>query len=186
MRTVRRIAAAAPLLLAVLSVPLAAMAEGMPKVGDRAPDFTLAGSDGKSYALSDFVGEREVVLAWFPKAFTPGCTVELTKLHESADRLEDFEAAVFMVSLDDPERNGAFAASHGASQTLLSDRDGRAAQAFGVAGPGGSYAKRWTFYIDREGVIRHIDTNVDVATAGADIARTLGDLGFARKSAPAS
>ena len=60
------------LLLCTAVVLLATAAAAEPKVGEKAPDFTLAGSDGKTYALADFVGKRGVVLAWFPKAFTPG------------------------------------------------------------------------------------------------------------------
>ena len=83
-----------------------------------------------------------------------------------------------MVSLDEPERNRAFAESLGAEQVLLSDPTGTGAQAYGVAAPGASYAKRWTFYIDREGRIRQLDKHVKVETAGQDIARQLAALGF--------
>jgi len=89
-----------------------------------------------------------------------------------------------MVSLDGPEQNRAFAESLGTTQTLLSDEGGRVAVAYGVAAPGGRYAKRWTFYIDREGMIREIDKRVSVATAGQDIARSLGALGFRRVEDP--
>ena len=56
------------------------------KVGDPAPDFTLQASDGKTYKLSDFKGKQAVVLAWFPKAFTQGCTIECKSLAENGDR----------------------------------------------------------------------------------------------------
>lgn len=88
-----------------------------------------------------------------------------------------------MVSLDDPEKNRAFAESLETQQTLLSDPTGDVARAYGVAGFGGLFAKRWTFYIDREGVIREIDKNVKVGSAGQDIARQLGELGFPRREA---
>lgn len=86
-----------------------------------------------------------------------------------------------MVSLDDPEKNKAFADSLETTQTLLSDPSGDVADAYGVAGFGGFFAKRWTFYIDREGVIRAIDREVDVDTAGQDIAKRLGELGFPKR-----
>jgi peroxiredoxin Q/BCP len=85
-----------------------------------------------------------------------------------------------MVSLDDAEKNRAFAEALGAKHVVLSDPDKVAAEAYGVVALGGLYARRWTFYIDKDGVIRHIDTNVDVATAGQDIARTLEVLDFPR------
>lgn len=83
-----------------------------------------------------------------------------------------------MVSLDEPEKNRAFAESLGTSQVLLSDPTGKVGAAYGVRGLAGLYAKRWTFYIDAEGVIRAIDRDVHVATAGQDIARKLSELGF--------
>ena len=86
-----------------------------------------------------------------------------------------------MVSLDDPERNRAFAESLEAKQVLLSDPGGEAARAFGVLSASGTHAQRWTFYIDREGVIRAIDKAVRVESAGQDIARKLEELGFPRR-----
>jgi peroxiredoxin Q/BCP len=89
-----------------------------------------------------------------------------------------------MVSLDDPEKNKAFADSLDAKLVLLSDPGGENAKAYGVRALGGLYARRWTFYIDREGVIREIDKDVDVESAGQDIARKLGELGFPRRPRP--
>jgi len=83
-----------------------------------------------------------------------------------------------MVSLDTPEKNKEFADGLDAKHVLLSDPTGEAAKAYGVAGFGGLFAKRWTFYIDKDGVIREIDKSVSTATAGQDIARKLGELGF--------
>lgn len=87
-----------------------------------------------------------------------------------------------MVSLDAPERNRAFAESLGADLVLLSDPTGLSAAAYGVKAPDGSYAKRWTFYIDREGVVRAVDRDVHPESAGQDIVRTLDELGFPRRS----
>jgi peroxiredoxin Q/BCP len=86
-----------------------------------------------------------------------------------------------MVSLDTPERNRDFAASLSAKHTLLSDPTGDAARAYGVQGFGGLFAKRWTFYVDREGMVRYVDRRVNVETAGQDMARRLADLGFPRR-----
>ena len=85
-----------------------------------------------------------------------------------------------MVSLDSPEKNKAFAEGLEAKHVVLSDPSGETARAYGVTGFGGLFAKRWTFYIDRDGVIREIDRRVSTATAGQDIARRLGELGFAK------
>jgi len=86
-----------------------------------------------------------------------------------------------MVSLDTPEKNREFASSLGAKHVVLSDPTGESAKAYGVIGFGGLYAKRWTFYIDRQGVIRDVDTDVKTVSAGQDIARKLGLLGFPKR-----
>jgi thioredoxin-dependent peroxiredoxin len=166
--------------LLCLSLALVASSAFALEVGQRAPDFKLQGSDGKTYALADFAGKRGFVLAWFPKAFTGGCTAELEDLRDNAAAIDAYDAAVFMVSLDPPEQNAAFAKSVDAKQVLLSDEGGSVASAYGVGG-GGGYAKRWTYYVDKDGVVRAIDTEVDTDTAGADIARKLGELGFPKK-----
>jgi peroxiredoxin Q/BCP len=83
-----------------------------------------------------------------------------------------------MVSLDSPEKNKEFAEGLQAEHVLLSDPTGETARAYGVAGFGGLFAKRWTFYVDQAGVIREIDKNVSTSTAGQDIARKLAELGF--------
>ena len=107
-------------------------------------------------------------------------------LRDSAEPLAEFDAAVFMVSLDEPERNREFAESLEAAHVLLSDPSGAAARAYGVTDEGRRYARRWTFYIDRDDVIREIDRNVNVESAGQDIARKLGALGFPRRASSSS
>lgn len=173
-----RVLAICSLLVGALLVTGAAHAL---EVGQSVPEFTLQGSDGKVYRRADFVGTRGFVLAWFPRAFTPGCTAELGSLRDGSEAIDAFDVATFMVSTDPPEKNADFAKAEGAKHVLLSDVDGSVAEAFGVAGSGGLFAQRWTFYVDREGVIRAIDTSVDSGNAGPDIARKLGELGFPRK-----
>jgi peroxiredoxin Q/BCP len=89
-----------------------------------------------------------------------------------------------MVSLDAPEKNRAFAESLGAKHVVLSDPTGQTAKAYGVTSLGGLYARRWTFYIDREGFVRYVDKDVDVTRAGQDIASRLEALGIPRRRAP--
>ena len=86
-----------------------------------------------------------------------------------------------MVSLDKPEKNAELAKALGARHVLLSDPTGETAKAYGVAGLGSFFAKRWTFYIDSSGMIREVDRDVSTRTAGQDIARKLGELGFPRR-----
>jgi peroxiredoxin Q/BCP len=140
--------------------------------GDRAPDFALRGSDGRTYHLAEVLGERPVVLAWFPKAFTGGCTAECRSIAESRPLLEPLGVARFGVSVDSPETNRAFAASMGIDFPILSDPDKTVARAYGVVGPSG-FAARWTFYIGKDGRILAIDKQVRTAAHGADIAAAL-------------
>jgi len=165
--------------LAVASMLFATSAAAL-EVGQKAPDFTLQGSDGKTYTLADFAG-KGVVLAWFPKAFTSGCTAELESLKAHADALAAYQAPVFMVSMDTPEKNAEFAKSVEAKQVLLSDTSGDVAAAYGVSGMGGLYAKRWNFYIDADGVVRAIDQEAETENAGPDIQQKLDELGFPKK-----
>ena len=99
-------------------------------------------------------------------------------LRDSEHEISQYEVAYFMVSLDDSEKNAEFAESLTGHFPLLRAPGKEAAKAYGVLGLAGLYAKRWTFYIDSEGVIRHIDKAVKTSSAGSDIARRLAELGF--------
>jgi peroxiredoxin Q/BCP len=150
------------------------------KVGDAAPDFTLQATDGKTYKLSDFKGKQAVVLAWFPKAFTQGCTIECKSLAEHGDLIKRYDATYFMASvdpLDGDQGNKAFAAAHSADFPLLSDPTKDTAKAYGVLADRG-YANRWTFYIGKDGRIQAIDKDVALrlATSAEDMAAKLGSL----------
>jgi peroxiredoxin Q/BCP len=151
------------------------------KPGDAAPDFTLPGSDGKIYSLADFRGKQAVVLAWFPKAFTPGCTSECKAFAAGGPSLRKFNAAYFTASVDPPEKNKKFAESVGADYPILSDADGKIARAYGVTGAVQKFASRWTFYIGPDGKILYIDKNVNAKTHADDVAIKLKELGVAEK-----
>src|SRR6476646_768376 len=77
------------------------------KVGDPAPDFTLKASNGRTYKVSDFRNKQAIVLAWFPKAYTRGCTLECKSLAEHGDRLKEYDVAYFTVSVDPLDENRA-------------------------------------------------------------------------------
>lgn len=148
------------------------------KVGDPAPDFKMVGSDGKTYQLADFKGKSGVVIAWFPRAFTGGCTAECKSMRQFGKELRDVKVAYFTASNDPVEKNTAFAKSLELDYPILSDPENKATKAFGVLNEKGTAAQRWTFYIDKEGVIRHIDTKVNTKNHGADIAKKVKELGL--------
>ena len=147
------------------------------KVGDVAPDFTLMGSDGQTYRLSDYHGRQAVVLAWFPKAFTPGCTTECKTIAAQGKKLREFDVAYFTASVDKPEKNKDFAKSVGADYPILSDPGGEVAREYGVTGAIQKWASRWTFYVGRDGKIMYIDKDVHPATAADDVVTKLAELG---------
>jgi peroxiredoxin Q/BCP len=145
-------------------------------VGDAAPDFTLQASDGKTYTLSDFRGRSAVVVAWFPKAFTRGCTIECKSLAQHGHVIKKYNAAYFMASTDPVDENTGFAQKEHADFPILSDPTKEVARSYGVLGLMG-VASRWTFYIGKDGKILAIDKSVKPATSAEDMAAKLGELG---------
>ena len=159
------------------------------KVGDPAPNFKLQATDGKTYQLSDFKGKKAVVVAWFPKAFTQGCTIECKSLAENGDKIRKYDVAYFMASVDPLEDNIRFAKATtvdviGTGQKvdkkeadfpMLSDPAKDTAKAYGVLSERG-FANRWTFYVDKNGRIAYIDKAVKPATSAEDMIAKLGEL----------
>lgn len=184
--------------LCALALGGSAVAEEL-KVGDKAPDFQLAASDGKTYKLSDFTGKQVVVIAWFPAAFTQGCTIECKSLAENGDKIKQYDVAYFMASTDNIEENTKFAKATsvtlqgrgGGAATvvekkeadfpLLSDPSKEVATKYGVLMANGQMANRWTFYIDKSGKVVAIDTAVRPATSAEDMIAKLGELKVAKK-----
>lgn len=164
------------MLLLVAAVPAMAV-----DVGEPAPEFSLQASDGKTYTLSDFKGKQAVAIAWYPKAFTKGCTIECKSLAENGHLIREYDVAYFMASTDEVEDNKKFAAEQKADFPLLSDPTGAVAEAYGVKMPVLNMAKRVTFYIGKDGNILKIDEDIKPATSAEDMARTLGELGVAKK-----
>ena len=167
-------------LIAVATMMLLASAAGAQdaqlQVGDMAPDFTLQASDGETYKLIDFRGEQAVVIAWYPRAFTRGCTIECKSLAENGHLVREYEVTYFMASVDPLEENTAFAAEQNADFPLLSDPTKVTANAYGVLNQRGM-ANRWTFYIGKSGQILYIDKEVRPRTSAEDMAARLGELG---------
>jgi peroxiredoxin Q/BCP len=144
-----------------------------------APDFTLHASDGRTYTLSDYRGRQAVVVAWFPKAYTRGCTAECKSLAEHGDLIRQYDVTYFMVSVDPLEDSKGFAAQQKADFPLLSDPGKETAKAYGVLQPAG-YARRETFYVGVDGRIVAIDRSVKPETAAEDMAARLRALGIAK------
>jgi peroxiredoxin Q/BCP len=176
------------IMLAVAAASLLAQAPVAPmagpgvdlKAGDKAPDFSLVGSDGKTHTLAEYKG-KTVVLAWYPAAFTGGCTAECKSFHESGEAIKRFDVVYFMASVDDAAKNKSFAEQEQADFPLLSDPERTVALAYGVVTSPTGVAKRYTFYIGGDGKILFVDKMVKTATAGTDLAAKLAELGTKKK-----
>jgi thioredoxin-dependent peroxiredoxin len=149
------------------------------KVCDKAPEFSLEASDGKTYTLEQYKGKSAVVVAWFPKAFTGGCTKECKSLRENSKALKDTKIAYFTASVDTADQNTKFAKSLDLDYPILSDPDKSVAKAYGVLNATRGVSNRWTFYIDKEGIIKAIDKEIKVDKAGTDVAAKVKELGLA-------
>jgi peroxiredoxin len=123
----------------------------VPEIGSMAPDFRLRGPGGVHYSLSEFRGEKHVLLVFYPLAFSPVCSHQLPELQQWLPKLEAAGVAVFGISVDSHYANAAFARSTGVTFPLLSDWDREACRAYGVLIPGAEVAVRSLFLVDREG-----------------------------------
>src|SRR5436190_22679590 len=121
----------AGLLLVGMTCLARAADDAGPKVGDAAPDFELKASDGKTYKLSDFKGKQAVVVAWFPKAFTGGCTAECKSMKANGEAIRKFDVAYFAASCDDVETNTKFAKSLEVDYPILADPTRETATKYG-------------------------------------------------------
>ena len=138
------------------------------KEGDAAPEFSLPSSEGREVRLGDFRGKSRVVLYFYPKDDTPGCTKEACGFRDMASDFESQEAVVLGMSLDDEDSHRKFIKKYALPFTLLSDRDAEVCKAYGVYKLKNMYGKsfwgieRTTFVIDKEGRIAKIYPRVKV------------------------
>jgi peroxiredoxin Q/BCP len=140
-------------------------------VGDHAPDFTLPSATGEQVTLSKLTADKSVVVFFYPKDDTPGCTVEACSFRDRYDAFVEAGAAVVGISSDSEDSHGRFASKHGLPMTLLSDADGKVRALYGVKATLGLFPGRATFVIDRKGVVRHVF--VSQLRAGAHVGEAL-------------
>jgi len=126
------------------------------KEGDKAPAFVLPRQDGKQVSLSDFAGKQSVVLYFYPKDFTMGCTAETKAFGANLEELRGLGAEVIGVSSDSTQSHREFADACGASFPILSDDGGRVRELYGATGSLGLIPGRVTFVIDKEGIVRRV------------------------------
>lgn len=132
-------------------------------VGTTAPAFTVKDTKGNTVSLSAYQG-KTVVLYFYPKDDTPGCTKQACSFRDAYAEYQDKDIVVFGVSLDDEASHQAFTEKYGLPFPLLADTDGALMKAYDV--DGGGYAKRVTYVIDGGGKIVKVDASVNTATHG--------------------
>jgi peroxiredoxin Q/BCP len=149
----------------------------MVKIGDRAPEFSLASQDGKTVALADFLGKNAVVLFFYPKDESPICTKEACAFRDAYEDFVKAGAVVIGVSSDSAESHREFASHHRLPFLLLADEAGSLRKAFGVPRTLGVLPGRVTYVIDKQGVVRLIfNSQLSVADHVAEALETVEQI----------
>jgi len=125
-------------------------------VGSVAPAFTLPSQSGETISLEDFLGHKPVVLYFYPKDDSPGCTRQACAFRDDYEAFAGLDAEVIGVSSDPVEAHRSFAAKHRLPFTLVSDEGGKVRKLYGVPNTLGLFPGRVTYVVDREGVVRHV------------------------------
>lgn len=153
----------------------------MPTIGKPAPDFTLATDTGETVSLADYTGSN-VVLFFYPKDDTPGCTTEACEFRESLPRFAKDNAVILGISPDDVKSHARFKAKYDLTFTLLADTEKTAAEAYGVWKEKSMYGRKYmgvertTFLIDGKGVLRHVFEKVKPAGHADEVAAAIAAL----------
>ena len=146
------------------------------KEGDTAPDFDGPTSDGSRLALKDFAGKKNVVLYFYPKDDTPGCTKEACSFRDNLGTVRRMGAEIIGVSLDSVESHKKFASKYHLPFPLISDKEKRIANAYGVLKETGTSASRVTFIIDKAGKVARVFPKVDVTRHTEEVVAALKEL----------
>lgn len=155
-----------------------------PKIGNMAPAFSLPDQDGNKVSLKDFRGKKNVILYFYPKAMTPGCTVQACGLRDSGKELIKLDTVVLGVSPDPVARLGKFIDKQGLNFTLLSDEDHAVAEKYGAWGLKKFMGRefmgilRTTFVIGKDGRLKHIMDKVKTKSHHEDVLAVIRDQGL--------
>ena len=164
------------LVLSLLTGAAVASAAELPKVGDPAPDFTATASDGNAVTLKTFTGKSNVLLYFYPKDDTPGCTKQACAIRDDFPAFKGLNVTVLGVSFDSVASHKDFIKKFNLPFLLLADTDKAIAKAYGVATDQSPVARRITFIIDKSGKIAYVNPAVNPATHSAEVREVLGRL----------
>ncbi|HEX9428455.1 MAG TPA: thioredoxin-dependent thiol peroxidase [Candidatus Polarisedimenticolia bacterium] len=149
--------------------------QSIPAVGSKAPVFSLQATGGKTVALKDFLGRKNLVLYFYPKDGTPGCTAEAAGFRDAFGNFESADTVILGVSRDDLASHEVFSRKHKLPFLLISDRDSELAKSYGVFGKKSFMGReffgvhRTTFVIDKTGTIRQVYPRVKVKEHPAEV-----------------
>ncbi len=132
------------------------ISRGKVKVGDKAPDFTLPDQSGIRVSLRDFIGRKIIVLYFYPRDFSRGCTAEACAFRDSYDVFVESGAQVIGVSSQSVDSHSEFAILNKLPFVLLSDEDGKVRELYGASSTLGLLPGRVTYVIDKQGIVRHV------------------------------
>ena len=165
-------------ILSLLLVAGAFAADTVPQVGQTAPDFTLPSQDGSKVSLHDFRG-KWVVLYFYPKDGTTGCTIEAHNFQRDLARYEQHQAIIVGVSVDSPDSHHEFCAKQGLTFRLLADTEKQVSRQYGSLTNllGFKISSRNTFLVNPAGRIEKVWTGVSPARHSAEVLEVLGQLG---------
>ncbi len=164
-----------PAFTLALTLSVAAPAADLPAEGSPAPDFTLKSQEGKTVSLKDFRGQW-VVLYFYPKDMTQGCTIEAHNFQRDQDQYTAKKAAIVGVSADDVDSHVQFCTKENLTFKLLADPSKNVIGSYGSLSGNGAVAARNTFLIDPKGVIRKVYTKVNPNPHSAEVLAALGEL----------
>ena len=167
----RILSLAVPALAFVLAIPAA----DLPAEGSKAPEFTLQSQEGKTVSLKDFKGQW-VVLYFYPKDMTQGCTIEAHNFQRDQDQYTAKHAAIVGVSADSIDSHQQFCTKENLTFKLLADPDKKVISEYGSLASNGVVAARNTFLIDPSGVIRKVYTKVNPNPHSAEVLQALGEM----------
>jgi peroxiredoxin Q/BCP len=145
------------------------------KVGDKAPAFNLPSSSGKKISLSDYAGKKRVVLYFYPKDDTSGCTKEACSFRDTLPQIEGKDTVVLGISADDLKSHDKFIQKYALNFPLLSDVDHQVAEAYGAWGEKSMYGKKYfgiirkTFIIGKDGRLEHVFHKVSPEGHGEEV-----------------
>ena len=164
------------LLLAALLISTTTLFADIPKAGDTAPAFAGKDQDGKTVSLADFAGKKTVLLYFYPKDFTGGCTKEACGFRDRMGELQTNNVAVVGVSFDSADSHKKFIEKYNLNFTLLADTDGKITDAYGVKMQVMNMSKRVSFLIGQDGKIIHVTDAMNPQTHFSEMQAAIAGL----------